>query len=184
MTDKKTGFDLISELEHLMLTVDAIPIDDETFEDEFNRWLKCLEATLEQTSDKMLNYRRVLSLAKKRKEFFAEERNRYAARFRVQSRIVERVKEFAHMLLESYANTTGKDKMVLEDGTWAKLAKRKDFVFYNAQTGETRLDPQDVPACFVKMEISKSELKRAAKSGEDIPGVNYEQVEKTHVRWS
>jgi hypothetical protein len=180
----KTGFELITDLEAMLLTLDSLDTGADDYEDSFNHWLRCLEETLSQTSDKMLNYRRVMDLGKLRKKFFADERDRYATRFRVQARVIERVKELAHMMLQSHSNITGKDRMVLEDGTWAKLATRKEYVFYDSETGATELDPAKVGAGFVRMEISKSELKAAAKGGETIPGVNYEQVEKTHVRWS
>lgn len=180
----KTGFELVTDLEGMLLTLDSLDPSADDYEETFNHWLRCLEETLEQTSDKMLNYRRVMDLGKARKQFFAAERDRYATRFRVQARVIERVKEFAHMMLQSHANITGKDRMNLEDGTWAKLTTRKEFVFYDSETGATELDPAKVPQSFLRMEISKSELKAAAKGGETIPGVDYKQVEKTHVRWS
>ena len=102
----------------------------------------------------------------------------------MQGRVIDRVKEFAHMLLQSHHSITGQNKMSLQDGTWATLTKRREWQFSDAETGETTLDPAKLPACFVKMDISKTELKAAAKRGEDIPGVEYEQVERTHVRWS
>ena len=179
--DKKSGYELERELEELILTLDSVDPEDE---DAMNHWLKCLEVTLDQTADKMLNNRRVMELAKNRQDFFRQQRDRYATRFRVQGRVIDRVKEFAHMLLQSHHSITGQSKMSLQDGTWATLTKRREWQFSDAETGETTLDPAKLPACFVKMDISKTELKAAAKRGEDIPGVEYEQVERTHVRWS
>lgn len=180
-TKKRSGFEIISALEHTLLELDAVDPDSE---DEFNMWLSHMEKLLGESGDKMLSYRIVLSLAKKRKEFFSTERERYAKRARVQARVIEAVKDMSHMMLESHCNITGESRMDLSDGTWATLAKRASFEFYDAETGEASLDPRRVPPGFVRMEISKSELKRAAKNGEEIEGVEYKKVEKTHVRWS
>ena len=73
---------------------------------------------------------------------------------------------------------------MMEDGTWASLSIRKGYEFFDAETGENKLDPRKIPSSFVKMEVSKTELKAAAKAGEVIEGVTYRQVEKSHVRWS
>lgn len=181
MSKQRSGFELVSELERVVIELDSVDPEDD---DEFNAWLSKLESLLEQTGDKMLSYRLVISLAGARQDFFRGERDRYATRFRVQGRVVARVKEFAHMMLESHHTLTGKSRMDLADGTWATLTTRKDFEFYDAETGETKLDPRKVPPGFVKMEISRTELKRAAKLSEEIPGVEYREVEKTHVRWS
>jgi hypothetical protein len=72
--DKKSGFELERELEELILTLDSIDPEDE---DAMNHWLKCLEVTLDQTADKMLNYRRVIELAKNRQDFFRQQRDWY-----------------------------------------------------------------------------------------------------------
>ena len=179
--EKRTGFELIGELEQLLLALDSVDPEDE---EAFNHWLRCLEETLGQTADKMLNYRRVMELAIARQNFFRKERDRYTMRFRVQGRVIDRVKEFAHMMMQSHANITGNSRMSLQDGTWATLTKRREWEFSDSETGETKLDPSKLPSGFVKMEVSKSELKAAAKRGEEIPGVEYNKVERTHVRWS
>ena len=178
---KKSGYEILTEMSHLVIQMDSVDTEDE---DAINDWFDAMNAVLAQAGDKVLAYRNVLSIAKKRQELFAEERNRYAKRFRAQGRIIERVKELSHLLVERNYKVSGQKKLLLEDGTWATLTTRKDFRFFNPETGETELDPRELPDVFVKMEVSKSALKSAAKKGEKIPGVDYEQVEKTHVRWS
>jgi hypothetical protein len=178
---KKSGYDILTEMSHLIIEMDSVDTDDE---DAINDWFDKMNGVLAQAGDKVLAYRNVLSLAKKRQVFFAEERDRYAKRFRAQGRVLERVKELSHLLVERNYKVTGQKKLLLEDGTWATLATRKAFRFFNSETGETELDARELPDVFVKMEVSKSALKAAAKRGEEIPGVDYEQVEKTHVRFS
>lgn len=178
---KKSGYDILTEMSHLIIEMDSVDTDDEG---AVNDWFDKMNGVLAQAGDKVLAYRNVLSLAKKRQVFFAEERDRYAKRFRAQGKVLERVKELSHLVVERNYDMTGEKRLLLEDGTWASLAVRKDWKFWSSETGEVTLDPALIPRRFVKMDISKSALKAAAKVGEEIPGVEYEQVEKTHVRWS
>jgi hypothetical protein len=184
MDGKKTyrsGFELMEDLSELVTELDSIEDEDE---ESYAAWFDSLNALLAEAGDKVLAYRLVISLAKKRQEFFAEERNRYARRFRAQGRIVDSCKGLAHTLLTRNHELTGKKKLLLEDGTWASLITTKSFRFRDAMTGSELIDPSMIPKRFVKIEVSKSALKDAAKRDEVIPGVTYEKVDKTHVRWS
>jgi len=178
---KKSGYEIVEAMSHLVIEMDSVDNEDE---EAINDWFDKMNKVLAQAGDKVLAYRNVLGLAKKRQAFFAEERDRYAKRFRAQGRILERVKELSYLLVERNYDMTGEKRLLLEDGTWASLATRKDWKFWDSETGEVTLNPALLPKRFVKMDISKSSLKAAAKAGEEIPGVEYEQVEKTHVRWS
>tara|TARA_Y100001963_G_scaffold15880_2_gene19655 strand:+ start:2978 stop:3529 length:552 start_codon:yes stop_codon:yes gene_type:complete len=177
---KKSGYDLISELSVLIVELDSIDSEDD---DAIGEWFRELDDLLKQSSDKLLSYRQVISIAKNRQELFREERDRYAGRFRAQGRVVDKVKELARLMLERHKALTGDRKISLKDGTWAALATSKSWNFWDAETGIVDLDPDSLPDEYVRREVSKSALKAAADTGKKIDGVEYERVEKTYVRW-
>ena len=92
-------------MSHLIIEMDSVDTDDEG---AVNAWFDKMNGVLAKAGDKVLAYRNVLSLAKKRQVFFAEERDRYAKRFRAQGKVLERVKELSHLLVERNYDMTGK----------------------------------------------------------------------------
>tara|TARA_R100001594_G_scaffold28949_1_gene54358 strand:+ start:1774 stop:2343 length:570 start_codon:yes stop_codon:yes gene_type:complete len=179
---KRTGDDILYDLEQKLATLDSLPHEDE---EALAAWQEEFDELLSNADDKMLAYRHAIEFASSRKEFFKKQRERYAVRFRAQGRVIDRVKELAHSFLRRHNELTGEKRLSLKDGTWATLSKSpKDWLFYNSATGEAELSVSDVPTEYLKMEISRSALKSAARSATEIPGIGYTLIEKTHVRWS
>jgi hypothetical protein len=180
--EKRTGGDILHDIERHLSALDSIDPEDA---DGLSAWKEELRRLTDEAPDKMLAYRTVIELAKGRQDFFRKQRERYAVRFRAQGRVVSDVKELSHLFLKKHHELTGDKRLVLKDGTWATLSKSAaDWLFYDQDTGDTNLSPDDLPPEYVKQEISRSALKQAAKSGRQIPGVEYVKVYKTHVRWS
>jgi hypothetical protein len=180
--EKTTGEQILRAIEEHIALLDTIDPDDA---DALSEWQDALVGVIDACPDKMLGYRTFLELNEAKKDFFKKQRDRYARRWRARDRAGKSVKELAHYFLRKYHDMTGSKKMELEDGTWATLSKSAaDWVFYDAESGDVDIDPASLPKEYVKIEISRSALKAAAKSKREIPGITYVPVEKTHVRWS
>ena len=179
---KKTGYDISQELHEMLTQLDGISEFDE---EDLNAWHRQFKELLECAEDKMYAYRKAVSIAKSREEFFKKERDRYVKKARQQAAVQEQVKSLATYVAERHYEATGEKKMSMKDGTSASYVLRDSYKFELSSQPGVAITPYDVPTEFLKEPVlDVAALKRAAKKGYEIPDVATVVVKKGHVRWS
>lgn len=180
--DKMSGYDISQKLHEMLVELDGISEFDE---EELGAWHRKFSDLLECAEDKMYAYRKAISIAKSREEFFKNERDRYVKKARQQAGVQDRVKQLATMLAERHYESTGEKKMSMKDGTSASYVLRDSYKFELASQPGVAITAYDLPTEFLKEPvIDVAKLKRAAKKGYKIPEVTTVTVKKGHVRWS
>jgi hypothetical protein len=179
---RMSGHDISHELHLMLVELDGICDDDE---EAICEWTDRFHELIGKSRDKMFAYRKAISIAKSRQEFFQNEQSRYSKRAKQQKGVAEHIKELANLMSARHYETTGEKKIPLEDGTAATFVLKDAYEFHLEGQPGVPVTPYDVPTEFLREpQISVSALKRAAADGTPIEGVAVRAFKKGHVRWS